>query len=348
MDMEGYRFDVVDIGRQTLSNLAQDLHQEVRLAFEKKDLAAFDQAAANFIELLTDIDRLCETRGEYRFGDWLQSARRWGKTQEETALFDKDATMLVSLWGPEKAPEIFDYSWREWSGLIREYYIPRWSKFHAFLRAKLEKGEPYSEGGLPQVYGRESWRAGGFYNELAAWEEQWIATPKQWKKLAVGNGDELKVATELQKKWEPAIAAMYAPGGRASAIQAEFATAKIKQLEALGKIVWKWTPNQVKTTWTEIDIPLAGAFDGEGTYEIEFRYAAGGAALEIDWLALLQDGIEVARDTHAGWTGNDHRQNIYKIRLAGVAFGAKYSLKARIKGAGSNDSNGIVAVRKAK
>lgn len=342
---EGYRFDVADLGRQTLSNLAQELHQELRLAFEKKDLAAFDQASAKFLELLADVDRLCETRGEYRFGDWLQSARRWGQTEEEANLFDKDASMLVTFWGPEGRPEIFDYSWREWSGLIREYYIPRWAKLHAFLRGKLEKGEAYSEAGLPQVYGREAWRAGGFYNDLATWEEAWVRTPKSWQKLDVGNGDEIRVATELQKKWKPVLDAMYGPGGRAAALQAEIIAARVK---TLGKPVWSWKPAQVKGTWTEVEIPLAGAFDGDGNYEIEFRYTDGVCALEIEGVALVQDGVEVVRDTHPGWTGHEQRQNVYRIKLNGQAFGAKYTLKARIKGAGGTDSNGIVAVRKAK
>jgi len=206
---DGYRFDIVDIGRQTLSNLAQEIHIEVSEAFKRKDKTAFEKATAQFTDLLSDIDRICETRGEYRFGDWLASAKRWGTSDAEKALYDKDASMLVTFWGPEKTPEIFDYSWREWSGLIREFYIPRWKKFHSFLRDKLNKGEEYSEDNLPMVYGREGWHANDFYTSLASWEEHWVNTPKKWKSLDVGNGDELKVALALCEKWKPVIDKIY-------------------------------------------------------------------------------------------------------------------------------------------
>jgi alpha-N-acetylglucosaminidase len=209
----GYRFDVVDVGRQVLSNLAQELHKKVRAAYQAGDRAAFDAASARFLDLLSDIDRLCETRPEYRFGDWLAAARRWGENDTERALYDKNASMLVTCWGPDgRTPQIFDYSWREWSGLIRAYYLPRWTRFHAFLRDKLSHGDrSYREHGLPQCYGREAWNANPFYRDLGVWEMQWIRTPKNdWKKLDVGDGDELRVAAALRKKWAATLAENYA------------------------------------------------------------------------------------------------------------------------------------------
>jgi alpha-N-acetylglucosaminidase len=207
---EGYRFDAVDVGRQVLSNLGQMLHKNVCTAFASGDKTGLKQATAQFIDVLSDVDRLCETRGEYRFGDWLAAARKWGAGEADTALYDKNASMLVTCWGPEDNPRIFDYSWREWSGLIRSYYIPRWQKFHAMLAAKLEAGEAYSEAGLPQVYGREAWRANDFYASLADWELQWINTPKShWRKLDAGSGEELTCANELLAKWKPVLDAAY-------------------------------------------------------------------------------------------------------------------------------------------
>ena len=210
-EAQGYRFDVVDVGRQVLSNLSQVFHKRVADAFAARDQAALEKSAAEFIDLLSDTDRLCETRVEYRFGEWLEAARRWGTDDAETALYDKNASMLVTCWGPENEPRIFDYSWREWSGLIRSYYIPRWQQFHAMLAQKLAAGEAYSEEGLPQVYGREAWRANAFYASLADWESEWINTPKNnWKSLDVGSGDEIACARALYAKWKPALDAAYA------------------------------------------------------------------------------------------------------------------------------------------
>jgi alpha-N-acetylglucosaminidase len=210
-EAEGYRFDVMDVGRQVLSNLAQVAQKDAANAFAARDKAAFQKAVAQFTELLLDTDRLCETRGEYRFGDWLGAARKWGTNADDVALYDKNASMLVTCWGPEDTPRIFDYSWREWSGLIRTFYLPRWQRFFSMLTDKLDKNESYSEAGLPQVYGREAWRANSFYSALADWEMNWITTPKKnWQKLDVGNGDEISCANEMHAKWKPVLDAAYA------------------------------------------------------------------------------------------------------------------------------------------
>lgn len=207
--MEGYRYDIVDVGRQTLSNLAQDVHMQVKKSFEQKDLKAFDASSAMFIEILNDIDKLCATRPEFSFDNWVSAAKKWGTNEEEKNLYDKNASMLVTLWGPEKETIIFDYSWREWSGLIDGYYAQRWQKFHHFLRDKLLKGESYSEQGLPQVHGRETWRANDFYSSLADWEEQWVNTPKKLNEFNTKNHKEILVAEQMMKKWKPIIEKMY-------------------------------------------------------------------------------------------------------------------------------------------
>ena len=38
--------------------------------------------------------------------------------EEEKNLLEDDATSLVTIWGADGDPSIFDYSWREWTGLI--------------------------------------------------------------------------------------------------------------------------------------------------------------------------------------------------------------------------------------
>lgn len=197
---DGYRFDLIDVGRQVLSNLGQSLHRQVTAAFEKRELKAFQTASFVFLDLLRDLDALLETRREYRFSAWLTAAQSWGKNEEERELLAKNAAMLVTLWGPEDEPQIFDYSWREWSGLVRDYYLPRWQHFHFFLQQTLEKNDVYAEEGLPHVYGREAWRANAFYASLAAWETAWMNHPVLTPTLA-STSDELKVSEVIHEKW---------------------------------------------------------------------------------------------------------------------------------------------------
>lgn len=336
---EAYRFDIVDIGRQVLSNYSKDAHEDVKLAFLLKDKNGFAKNTAKFIELLTDVDRLCETRTEYRFGDWLKAARSWGQTPEEINLYDKNASILLTLWGPEDKPYVnFDYAWREWSGLIRQFYIPRWQKLHALLFSHLESGKPYSEDSIKMSINRPAWRANEFFTDMAAWETNWVNTPKDgWKGLDVGNGHEIKVALEYLKKWGPVIHDSIANQG----------LKKAKIMKVAGAILaFEWKPGMIPAAGKVIDIDGGDFIQSEGQYEVELHFLKGAHAISIEYVALIQQGVEISRDSHAGWTGNVQKNNVYKLKLEVLANGANYSLKIKLKGEGGDNSTGEVIIRK--
>ena len=199
-DSKPYRFDIVDVQRQLMSNLGQAIHRRAAEAFVQKDKEAFALHSRRFLEMLDDVDTLLRTRTEFNFDCWLSQARSWGETEEEKALLEKDAAALVTIWGGDGDPFIFDYSWREWTGLIKDYYRPRWEKFYAMLQEHLDKGLPYVEEGLPQTHGREAFRANDFYDSLADWELQFVAAPHNIRVPLVA-GDELETAARMYRKY---------------------------------------------------------------------------------------------------------------------------------------------------
>jgi alpha-N-acetylglucosaminidase len=207
---DAYRFDTVDVGRQVLSNYGQVVQKRVAAAFAAKDAKAFAAESRRFLELLTDVDTLCSTRNEYSFGKWVGDARRHGTTEAERELYERDAAMLVTLWGPEETPRIFDYSWREWGGLIDGYYRERWRMFFDHLAGCLARGEDYSEKGLPQTYGHESFRANDFYSHLADWEIRWVNARHNLPEAASGNS--VATSARLLAKYRPLLAEAYAGG----------------------------------------------------------------------------------------------------------------------------------------
>lgn len=195
-----YRFDIVDVQRQMMTNLGQLVHKKAAEAFVAKDRAAFTLHSRRFLELLSDMDELLYTRSEYSFDKWLTEARSWGETKEEKDLMERDATSLVTIWGADGDPRIFDYSWREWAGLINGYYLPRWQKFYTMLQGHLDAGTGYQEEGLPLAYGREDFRANDFYNQLADWELAYVVQTDK-ARTPVTRGDELVITRRLFDKY---------------------------------------------------------------------------------------------------------------------------------------------------
>lgn len=196
-----YRFDIVDVQRQLMSNLGQVMHQQAALAFRQGDKAAFALHSERFLQLMKDMDELLRTRREFNFDQWLADARSWGKTPQEKDLLERDAAALVTIWGGDGDPLIFDYSWREWCGLISGYYLQRWQKFYDMLREHLDNGTSYEEEGLKLTHGREAFRANDFYSRLGDWELAFAQAPHRIHQ-PLTQGDEVEVAGRMFKKYQ--------------------------------------------------------------------------------------------------------------------------------------------------
>ena len=85
-----------------------------------------------------------------------------------------------------------------------------------------------------------------------------------------------------------------------------------------------------------------------GEIDISFCWKNGANGLDIAWAALLENGVELDRDTHAGFTGtngvpaNTFVRPTYILRLPARRPGATYTLQASVAGRGGTASNGTV------
>lgn len=101
------------------------------------DYAQPDKAEALeklFCKLMLGMDRMLESHPDRRFSQWLDRARTSSSTPAMQDYYEKNARRLLTVWGPP----INDYAARIWSGLIRDYYLPRWELYFASCR----NGEP--------------------------------------------------------------------------------------------------------------------------------------------------------------------------------------------------------------
>ena len=91
----------------------------------QKELAA--EYEQEFFDLMKRADRFMESCPDYRLERWIEFARAWGSTAAESDRYEMNARRLITIWGPGKGPDgLNDYACRVWSGVIRDYYVPRW------------------------------------------------------------------------------------------------------------------------------------------------------------------------------------------------------------------------------
>ncbi|MCX7599193.1 MAG: family 20 glycosylhydrolase, partial [Armatimonadetes bacterium] len=103
-----------------------------------------------------------------------------------------------------------------------------------------------------------------------------------------------------------------------------------------------WDPTVVSEEGTELRFDVTGQLPPVQEVSVELSYTRGAHGLMIDRVALLADGVEIAADVHSGWTGWDHRDNVYLLRLPEIRPGVKYELVAKVRSHGGNDSYGDV------
>ncbi|GGG87009.1 alpha-N-acetylglucosaminidase [Parapedobacter pyrenivorans] len=198
-----FQYDLVDLARQCLADLSLLLHQGISTAYKCNDRIALPKAGGLFIELMQDIDDLLATREEFLLGKWLGDARKWGNHEEEENRYEQAARTLITVWGPVTPNALFfDYSNRQWSGLIKGFYIPRWKMFIDYLLEQPEDiNKRYHERKLRKSYGRPANNANTFFESLSAWEKSWTEGHEKYSAIPVGDG--IEMAKYVNAKWRP-------------------------------------------------------------------------------------------------------------------------------------------------
>ena len=103
-----------------------------------------------------------------------------------------------------------------------------------------------------------------------------------------------------------------------------------------------WTPAEITSAGSELSWDVTGQVTAPGQFRVSLNYTQGGCGIDIGWVALLEDGQEVSRDAHAGFTGSNPRQPVYTLTVPAPKPGAHYTVRAQVAGSGGTDSTGEV------
>lgn len=132
-DNDAYQYDLCDMTRQVLSNRFYDNQLEFKKAYKGlRNLKKLESISKAQLELLLDMDDFLSGRSEMTLARWLNMAQSLATDEEEKRYFDFNARVQITLWGDidGNTSQLFDYAWKEWSGLIKGYYYPRWQIFY--------------------------------------------------------------------------------------------------------------------------------------------------------------------------------------------------------------------------
>ncbi len=165
-----FKTDLAQVVTQFAGNKTDLLLQRAmelnKQGFPTESKRAFGRA----FELMLMMDGLTSTMKDQRLERMIENARAWG-SKEEADYYEADAKRQVTQWGDNTTPVLHEYASKVWSGLIRGYYLGRWSAY----ANSLETGESL---------------------DLSEWESNWINKPGSLTK-APATGDVNKYALAL-------------------------------------------------------------------------------------------------------------------------------------------------------
>lgn len=135
--VDNYEYDLVDIVRQAVADEGRRTYQHTVASYKCFDREAFEKGSRRFLDMLKMQDELLGTRPEFGVGRWIAMARSLGNNKAEKDLYEWNARVQVTTWGPRQcadAGKLRDYAHKEWNGMLADFYYPRWEAFWQTLR----------------------------------------------------------------------------------------------------------------------------------------------------------------------------------------------------------------------
>ncbi|KAJ4711588.1 Alpha-N-acetylglucosaminidase [Melia azedarach] len=183
-----YRYDLVDITRQVLSKLANQVYGNAMIAFRQKDATAFNLHSQKFLQLIKDIDILLASDDNFLLGTWLESAKKLAVNTIEMYQYEWNARTQITMWydtNTTTQSKLHDYANKFWSGLLEDYYLPRASTYFGYMSKSLREKDVF---------------------QLERWRKQWIVISSHWQRgqklyPTEAKGDSLAIAKQLYDKY---------------------------------------------------------------------------------------------------------------------------------------------------
>lgn len=179
---ENFKYDLVDVLRQSIADKGNILSQKIGKAYEDKDIEQFRILTDSFLVAIEYLDKLLATQKDFKVGTWTEQAKSLSKNTDNKKQYEWNARTLITVWGNKSASEkggLHDYSNREWHGVLGDLYYKRWKLFF--------------DSKIREMQGLQADKI-DFYSI----EEQWARDNKRYSNKS--EGDVVKVAQEVYKK----------------------------------------------------------------------------------------------------------------------------------------------------
>lgn len=210
---EPYVYDLVNTAREVMAQLSTPMLRNFSAALNASVLSTslVNETAARFVELLSDMELLLATDSAFMLGPWLESARKLGGTAQDCIntrisgdigacndFMEWNARAQLTSWypvlGSSSNPVVqqngrdHDYARKQWSGLVRDVFIPRANLYRDQAFVDAAAGQIFNSTAIAEKY------ASFLFDWQTGYPSKYALAPA---------GDPVAVSAALYKKWAP-------------------------------------------------------------------------------------------------------------------------------------------------
>ncbi|KAJ1697639.1 hypothetical protein LUZ63_006151 [Rhynchospora breviuscula] len=183
-----FRYDVVDLTRQALSKLANQVYLDALTAYGANNLNTLTLHSQKFLGIIKDLDTLLASDDNFLLGTWLEDAKSLAMTSSERKQYEWNARTQVTMWYDNTKINqsiLHDYANKYWSGLLKDYYLPRASTYFNLLSQSLKENKSFKI---------EEWRA-----TWISYSNTWQSSTNNYSVKAIG--DAFAISKSLFRKY---------------------------------------------------------------------------------------------------------------------------------------------------
>ncbi|WP_394656096.1 alpha-N-acetylglucosaminidase [Halosquirtibacter laminarini] len=138
-ESKAFDYDIVNLPKQVLDDYAQSLYDDLKVAVKENNKHRLQEVETLYMMLFDDLDKLLNTQRHFMIGPWIASARSMETNEQEKELFEYQSRTLLTTWSFQDS-NLKDYSFREWRGMMKDFYKPRWIAFFQSLETREKIG----------------------------------------------------------------------------------------------------------------------------------------------------------------------------------------------------------------
>jgi alpha-N-acetylglucosaminidase len=181
-----YRYDLVDVARQTLANWSREALPQIADAYDRRDARSFRDLTNQWLHRMDLEDTLLATNSYFLLGPWLNRVTPWADNEHELRRLQYDSRSILTTWGDRTASEagLHDYGNKDWAGLVSDYYRPRWQLYFQSLDDSLKTGQ--APAAIDWFEFGERWNRSTAHCAEQPHGDSWLAASQVAEALGIG------------------------------------------------------------------------------------------------------------------------------------------------------------------